>query len=57
MKNREKQKYVEKGARVEKVFRDELAWIQGEWSRQQGDREATRSLVNKMCALVKAVEA
>lgn len=34
VKSREKQKYVEKGARVEKAFRDEIEWMRDEWERQ-----------------------
>jgi hypothetical protein len=34
VKFKEKQKYIEKGARVERAFRDEIEWMRDEWERQ-----------------------
>jgi hypothetical protein len=40
VKDRERQKYIEKGARVEKAFRDEVEWVGYAWEQMQNDREA-----------------
>jgi hypothetical protein len=33
VKSREKQKYEEKGARVEKAIRDDIEWMRDEWEK------------------------
>jgi 2-hydroxy-3-keto-5-methylthiopentenyl-1-phosphate phosphatase len=33
VKTKEKTKYIEKGARIEKAFKEEMEWVRDEWDR------------------------